>query len=110
MTAPSRARARITINFINFVRKGASKMNEPAAAHSSSSYSSPSSLGEGDRSAEPSGGGAPPSAAARLPPPRDELGEDFRAALASSFASHAVTSAPLATNARTVASPDRARP
>ncbi len=48
--------------------------------------SSPSSLGEGDRSAQPSGGGerreaaaappTPPSAASRLPPPRDKLGED----------------------------------
>ena len=40
--------------------------------------SSPSLLGEGDRSPQASGGGAPPSVAARLPPPRDKLGEDRR--------------------------------
>ena len=44
------------------------------------------------------------------PPPRPSAREELRAARASSFASQAVTSAPLASSARTVASPDRAKP
>ena len=44
------------------------------------------------------------------PPPRPSDREERRAARAFSFASHAVTLAPLASKASTVAKPERARP